>query len=165
AVARLSEQRDSGSLPILGLPARRDDLPRAREVCEMLTEGCDAVAILGTGGSSLGGQTLYALVDRGFGPAAGRPRLLFLDNVDPETFDPLLEAVPPDRLGVVAISKSGGTAETLCQTLILLDHLKRHLDESRLASRVAVITEPKDSPMRALAERYRLPCLDHDPGV
>lgn len=165
SVARLSEQRDSGALPILGLPGRRDDLGAAREAAEMLCQGCDLVAILGTGGSSLGGQTLNALVDRGFGPPAGRPRLLFLDNIDPETFDPLLEAVPPERLGVVAISKSGGTAETLCQTLILVEHLKRHLDESRLGGRMVVVTEPKDSPLKALAERYRLPCLDHDPGV
>ncbi|MEX2630083.1 MAG: glucose-6-phosphate isomerase [Tistlia sp.] len=165
AVARLARQRDSGELPILGLPARRDDLPRAREVAEMLSESCEVVAVLGTGGSSLGGQTLNALVDRGFGPPAGRPRLLFLDNIDPETFDPLLEAVAPERLGVVAISKSGGTAETLSQTLILLEHLKERLDESRLSAHLAVVTEPKDSPLKALAERYRLPCLDHDPGV
>lgn len=165
AVARLGQQRRDGSLPILSLPARRDDLPRAREAAGMLSESCDVVAILGTGGSSLGGQTLNALVDRGFGPPEGRPRLVFLDNIDPETFDPLLEAVEPQRLGFVAISKSGGTAETLSQTLVLLDHLRGQLDESRLAGHVVVVTEPKESPLRALAERYRLPCLDHDPGV
>ncbi len=165
AVARLAVQRDDGSLPLLQVPDRGDDLGAVRDVAGTLMETCSHIVVLGTGGSSLGGQTLNALVDRGFGPPAGRPQLIFLDNIDPDSFSALFTSVDLARLGVIAISKSGGTAETLCQFAILLHALRREVDESRLAARVAVITEPKDSPLKALAERFRLPTLDHDPGV
>lgn len=165
AVARLEQQRQDGSLALLQVPDQTDDLPALRDVAATLMETCSHVVVLGTGGSSLGGQTLNALVDRGFGPPAGRPQLIFLDNVDPDSFSALFTSVDLSRLGVIAISKSGGTAETLCQFAILLHALLREVDESRLAARVAVVTEPKDSPLKALAERFRLPVLDHDTGV
>ncbi|WP_421707734.1 glucose-6-phosphate isomerase [Algihabitans sp.] len=165
AVARLAQQRQDGSLALLQVPDQTDDLPALRDVATTLMETCSHVVVLGTGGSSLGGQTLNALVDRGFGPPAGRPQLIFLDNVDPDSFSALFTSVDLSRLGVIAISKSGGTAETLCQFAILLHALLREVDESRLAARVAVVTEPKDSPLKALAERFRLPVLDHDTGV
>jgi len=162
---RLAKARADGSLPILQLPDRRDDLEAARDLVASLSENCSEIVILGTGGSSLGGQTINALADQGFGPPKGRPKLHFFDNVDPHTFDIFLERTDRSRLGVVAISKSGTTAETLCQTAILLDALRETVDEARLAGHVAVITEPKASPLKALAERFRLPCLDHDPKV
>jgi glucose-6-phosphate isomerase len=165
AVAKLAQRRDDGSLRLLQVPDQTDDLAAVRDVAGTLMEACTHVVVLGTGGSSLGGQTLYSLVDRGFGPAAGRPQLIFLDNVDPDTFSALFTSLDLSRLGVIAISKSGGTAETLCQFAILLHALLREVDESRLAARVAVITEPKDSPLKALAERFGLPTLDHDTGV
>lgn len=165
AVAKLAQQRDDGSLRLLQVPEQSDDLSAVRDVAGTLMEACTHVVVLGTGGSSLGGQTLYALVDRGFGPASGRPELIFLDNVDPDTFSALFTSIDLSRLGVVAISKSGFTAETLCQFAILLHALLREVDESRLAARVAVITEPKDSPLKALADRFNLPRLDHDTGV
>ena len=165
AVARLAQQRQDGSLALLQVPDQTDDLPALRDVAATLMETCSHVVVLGTGGSSLGGQTLNALVDRGFGPPAGRPQLIFLDNVDPDSFSALFTSVDLSRLGVIAISKSGGTAETLCQFAILLHALLREVDESRLAACVAVVTEPKDSPLKALAERFRLPVLDHDTGV
>ncbi|WP_375593952.1 glucose-6-phosphate isomerase [Algihabitans albus] len=165
AVAGLAQQRDDGSLPLLQVPDQSDDLGPLRDVAGTLMETCSHVVVLGTGGSSLGGQTLNALVDRGFGPPAGRPQLIFLDNVDPDSFSALFTSVDLSRLGVIAISKSGGTAETLCQFAILLHALLREIDEARLAARVAVITEPKESPLKTLAERFRLPTLDHDTGV
>ncbi|WP_119167541.1 glucose-6-phosphate isomerase [Algihabitans albus] len=165
AVAQLAQQRQDGSLPLLQVPDQSDDLGPLRDVAATLMETCSHVAVLGTGGSSLGGQTLNALVDRGFGPPAGRPKLIFLDNVDPDSFSALFTSVDLSRLGVIAISKSGGTAETLCQFAILLHALLREVDESRLAARVAVITEPRESSLKALAERFRLPVLDHNTGV
>ncbi|WP_022726695.1 glucose-6-phosphate isomerase [Fodinicurvata sediminis] len=166
ATRRLAQQRRDGTGPeFLQLPDRTEDLARAGEVAEALAANCDDVLILGTGGSSLGGQTLYALADSGYGNRLGGPNLHFLDNVDPDSFDDFLAAVDLSRLGVVAISKSGGTAETLCQTLQLLEALLSEVDESRLSRQVAVITEPKDSPLKTLAARYHLPCLDHDEGV
>lgn len=156
-------QEGEGHPEFLLLPDRRADLEPARDLAAALGERCDDVLILGTGGSSLGGQTLYALADEPIGPP--HPRLHFVDNVDPFGFERLLDRLDLARTGVVAVSKSGGTAETLCQFAVILEAMIEAVDESRLAGQVAVITEPKDSPLAAMAERWRLPRLDHDLGV
>lgn len=165
ALDRLAEVRKAGQgdPEFLLLPERRADLEPARDLAAALSERCDDVLILGTGGSSLGGQTLYALADAPLAPA--HPRLHFVDNVDPFGFERLLDRLDMERTGVVAISKSGSTAETLCQFAVILEAMLQAVDESRLAGQAAIITEPKESPLAALAERWRLPRLDHNLGV
>ena len=142
----------ASDLPLLRLPARRDDLP-AIEAAAARLRGLDDVVLLGTGGSSLGGQTLYALAD-----PAKKPRLHFHDNVDPHTFDRLLASLDPARAGVIAISKSGTTAETLAQLFILLKW-------AGSGSRFVAVTEPKDSTLTQLARAHGMTLLDHDPGI
>ncbi len=162
---RLCQLVESGSLPFLSVATGVDDLAPLRPLADDWRGRFRDVVVLGTGGSSLGGQTLYALCDRGFGPAGGGPRLHFLDNVDPHTLAALLSAVDLRRTGVIAISKSGGTAETLAQALVLLPALAAAVGRDNLPAHVVTITEPKPSPLKALAERYGLTCFDHDPGI
>ena len=165
ALVRLAEQQADGSLPLLRLPGRRDDLEVLRPVAADLHSRLDVVAVLGTGGSSLGGQTLCALTDLGFGPRAGTPKLVFLDNVDPDAFNELLGSVRLNRLGLLVISKSGGTAETLTQFLSLVPRMVEAVGIDGLRQHVVVITEPGANPLRTLAKTWDLPVLDHDPGV
>jgi glucose-6-phosphate isomerase len=77
----------------------------------------------------------------------------------------LLAALDLKRSGVIAISKSGGTAETLAQILVLLPELEAAVGRDSLPDHLATITEPRPSPLKALAERYGLPCFDHDPAI
>ena len=167
---RLCQLVQSGRLPCLTAAARETDgLAPLVALAADWRARLDDVVVLGMGGSSLGGQTLYALSDRGFGPQGGPqgggPRLHFLDNVDPDTMAGLLGALDLKRSGLIAISKSGGTAETLAQVLALLPELEAAVGGDGLPGHMAVITEPRPSPLKAIAERYGLPCFDHDPGI
>jgi len=162
---RLCQLYGSGSLTALSAVDGVDDLGPARALATDWRGRLDHVLVLGTGGSSLGGQTLVALADRGFGPAGGGPRLVFLDNVDPDTMAAVLGALDLARTGVLAISKSGGTAETLAQALVLLPALERAVGWARMAAHAAVITEPGESPLARMAGAYGLPRLDHHPGI
>ncbi|MFQ6018521.1 MAG: glucose-6-phosphate isomerase, partial [Kiloniellaceae bacterium] len=156
---------ETGRLPFLSLAGRMDDLEAARALAVDWRARFDDVIVLGTGGSSLGAQALYALADRGFGPGGGGPRLHFLDNVDPDTCAALLAALDFKGSGVIAVSKSGATAETLAQALVLLPALERAVGRRAMAGRVAVVTEAAASPLKAIAGHYDLPCLDHDPDI
>jgi glucose-6-phosphate isomerase len=162
---RLRAAQADGTLPLLRLPGRRDDLAALERLADGWRGRLDTVVILGTGGSSLGGQALYALADYGFGPAAGTPRLVFMDNIDPDGFAALGAAIDPAKTGVIVISKSGGTAETLTQAMTLLPALAVTLGDAAMARHALAITEPGDNPLRRLAARWDLPVLDHDPGV
>ncbi len=149
-----------GGLPLLALPGRADDLEACRSVAAAYRARFAEVVVLGTGGSSLGGQAVTALAARDGGPC-----LHFLDNVDPRTFEALLAGLDLEATGVLAISKSGATAETLAQLLALLPALEGAVGRAGLAERVTVISDPIPSPLRRLADRLGLPCLDHEPGV
>lgn len=164
-LARLAAADADGSLAFLAAPRRSDDLAACGEVSRSFRDHCAEVLVLGTGGSSLGGQSLAALADRGPGPAAGGPRLRFLDNVDPDSVEALLDRLDFARTGVLAISKSGGTAETLAQLLVLLPPLEAALGRGGVAKRLAVITEPGGGALGALADAYGCARLPHDPGL
>ncbi len=165
ALERLRAAHRDGGLPMLRLPGMREDLDALSGPAARLRAAFDDVVVLGTGGSSLGGRTLCALADGGFGPLPGAPRLRFMENVDPESFRALFAAVDPARTGFVVVSKSGGTAETLTQFLICFDVMRARLGAAAAGERFVAITEPADNPLRRLAARRGIETLDHDPGV
>ena len=165
SIEKLRQWQKDGTLPLLRLPARSDDLSEMQKVAADFRKRFANVVVLGTGGSSLGGQTLVALNDRGFGPQQGAPKLWFMDNVDPDTFGELFERLEPESTGFIAISKSGGTAETLTQLLIVLDWYEAHYGGESASEHVLAITEPKNNVLRRLADRHGIKTLEHDPKV
>ena len=136
-----------------------------------LADGATDIVILGTGGSSLGGQTLAQLAGhRGAGRRRLRapPRLHFMDNLDADTFGTLLAKLPHATTRFVAISKSGGTAETLMQTIAALSAVKAEGLETRIPDIFLGLTEPaktgKRNGLRDLLGKFHVPMLDHEPA-
>ncbi len=154
-----------GTQPLLNLPDRVDDLAEMETEAARFRENFTDVVILGTGGSSLGGQSLYALSDSGFGPRTGGPKLHFIDNVDPDTFELLLSQLNLKKTGFIVISKSGATAETVAQFIVCLEALMAMRGRHKAPHHALVITEPGNNPLRSLANRLNLPVLDHDPDI
>ncbi len=164
ALDKIRHWHDSGELPLLKLPARRDDLAALKSHADRFAK-FEHVVVMGSGGSSLSGKTLVALKDQGFGPPKGRPKLWFMDNVDPATFAALIERLPLGRTGFIPISKSGGTPETIAAFLTLMAALEAKAGRAALASNVLVITEATDNPLRRLATAQGCTILEHDPKV
>jgi len=130
------------------------------------------VVILGTGGSSLGGQALTALAHAPLAHAplahaplahaplahnTATPTLHFIDNIDSTTFQGILSHLNPATTGVLTISKSGNTAETLMQTLTLIQTWKTFQPSTQMR----IITENKSNAMRDVAATYTISCIDH----
>jgi glucose-6-phosphate isomerase len=160
ALDKIRRWREDGTLPLLKLPARRDDLGALRPHAERFAK-FEHVVVMGSGGSSLSGKTLVALKDQGFGPAKGRPKVHFMDNVDPATFEAMTSRLPLDRTGFLPISKSGGTPETLTAFVTVLGALGAKAGKDN----VIAITEAADNPLRRLATGLGCPILEHDPKV
>ena len=160
------------SLPLLRLPETRGDLENIRDTARRLADRSTDIVILGTGGSSLGGQTLAQLAGyavAGIGSLGVPPRLHFIDNLDPDSFAKLLARLPHATARFVAISKSGGTAETLMQTIAVLSALTDAGLQTRIPDIFLGITEPticgKANGLRDLLGKFRVPMLDHELGV
>ncbi|HEY4136037.1 MAG TPA: glucose-6-phosphate isomerase [Alphaproteobacteria bacterium] len=166
------DPRATGSLPLLAVPSARSDLIALRDVVARFRDSFDDVLVFGTGGSSLGGQTLCALAHWPVGlprkPGSG-PRVHFFDNIDPVTFGKLHAGVDLGRTGVIVVSKSGSTAETAIQFFTLADDFIERFGKASLAKHMVVITEPavdgKANPLRRAAGRFGIPVFEHDPGV
>jgi glucose-6-phosphate isomerase len=172
ALGDLRVRHADGGLPLLRLPETHDDLAPTREAARRLAKDAIDIVFLGTGGSSLGGQTLAQLAGYavpGVGSLRAPPRMHFMDNLDPETYDALLGKLPHTSTRYVAISKSGGTAETLMQTIAALSAVKAAGLATRIPDIFLGLTEPakagKSNGLRDLLAKHRVPILDHHPGV
>lgn len=172
ALAWLKARHADGALPLLQLPDRKDDLAEITAAAGRLKAGASDIVFLGTGGSSLGGQTLAQLAGYGvpgLGVLRSGPRLHVLDNLDPETFGGVLAQLPLTTTHFVAISKSGGTAETLMQTAAAIAAVKQAGLEARIGENFLGLTEPavpgKRNGLRDLLAAHGVPMLAHDPNV
>lgn len=168
----LREAHKTGALPLLSLPARTDDLAGIAEAAEWLSDGATDVVVLGTGGSSLGGQTLAQVAGWRLpvtGDLGASPRLHFLDNLDPLGLSAALHALPLETTRFLAVSKSGGTGETLMQAMAVVSAFEERGLTERIAAHVLGLSEPLVSgrlnKLRKLLEPYGVRFLDHDPGI
>ena len=146
-----------GSLELLGVPARTDDLKAAAKLASGI-KGMKTVAVLGIGGSSLGGQALTAL------RKVTTPYVEFHDNPDPFSWTAALKRFDLKKTHFIAISKSGGTAETLMQVLTAAEALEKAGVKS-LKKHFSIITEPHKSALADFADSIGAARLDHPTGV
>jgi len=165
AVALLLKHKKNNALPILNIGERKDDLALIESAAKRIGDRCDTLVVLGMGGSGRGGNTLTALARNPYTAVAGKTKIYFVENIDPHTFDQLLSSVSLKTTMFLAISKSGGTAETLAQVLVLLKEVESNLGRNSIPDHFTFITEPHDNAMRRLGEEYNIPMLEHDPNI
>ena len=172
ALDQIRARHADSTLPLLRLPETRADLETIKDTARQLADRATDIVILGTGGSSLGGQTLAQLTGfavPGVGVLGAPPQLHFIDNLDPDSFETLLARLPHATTRFVAISKSGGTAETLMQTIAALSALREAGLQTRIPDIFLGISEPsrsgKVNGLRDLLGKFGVPMLDHDTGV
>ncbi len=125
------------------------------------------VLLLGIGGSALGPFALDAAVNgpRPFRKKRVAAELIVLDNVDPLILGRALEQLNPRQTLVLVITKSGSTAETMSQFLIVYDWLRKKLGRKRAAARVAAVTDPKKGDLLEIAGQEGFERFDIAPNV
>jgi glucose-6-phosphate isomerase len=164
--AKLRESGEVGFADVVRDASLRD---QATSYAQNAAGKFDDVIVLGIGGSALGPIALRtALRPSGWNlldsaRRGGMPRLHVLDNVDPETIDVLLDRLSLDRSLFIVTSKSGGTAETMSQFLIVNGRLGDAGLEAR--EHFVFVTDPKQGALRPLASREGIPALDIPPSV
>jgi len=171
ALERLRKAHADNALPLLRLPAKTADLDEITHAAARLRADASDIVLLGTGGSSLGGQTLAQLAGiavRGVEAFLPPPRLHFMDNLDAATYGALLQKLPLATTRFVAISKSGGTGETLMQTAAAISAVRQAGLEARIGELFLGVSEPaKAGKANGLRELLgaSVAVLEHDPGI
>jgi glucose-6-phosphate isomerase len=171
---RLREGHATDALPLLRVPEWRDDIIAARAALAALTKNAKTLVFFGTGGSSLGGQTLAQLGgwgipgDDGNGGQRDRPRTRFYDNLDARTLERALGSLDLAKTRFVVNSKSGNTPETLIQTIAAIEAVRAAGLGKRIPELFLGLTEPRSNAtngLRDLCESLSIPTLPHDPTI
>ncbi|MHC4229598.1 MAG: glucose-6-phosphate isomerase, partial [Planctomycetota bacterium] len=166
-IARLNKERKAGKTPYRDLPYRTEMAGRVKKLVAEVKDGCEILVVLGIGGSALGNiavQTalnpyMYNL-DRS--QRAG-PQMFVFDNVDPAQFVSFLNWVSDklDKTIFNVISKSGRTAETASQLMII----RELLGPDRFHKQVVATTDTEKGTLRAIADDADLQTLEVPDGV
>ncbi|WP_435319523.1 glucose-6-phosphate isomerase [Haloarchaeobius sp. TZWSO28] len=115
----------------------------------------EAVLNVGIGGSALGAATIADALDSDVDA-------YFLDNVDPEHVSALLADLPLEKTTVNVVSRSGTTAETLANFLVVQDAMESAgVDWTDRT----FVTTGESGPLRTLSDRHDLPSLPVPDGV
>ena len=151
---RIARGREEGAFGYAALDLPRTTDPDAIAETVSPLRGAEHVLVVGIGGSALGAATIAG--------ALGDPRIHTLDNVDPAHVSRVLDALPLDDTVVNVVSRSGTTAETLANFLVVR--------EAYGASGVdwtdrTVVTTGESGPLRELADAHGLPALRVPDGV
>jgi len=173
-VRAVEAERAHGEHRYRDLPYDCDMLDTLEEHRERYSGKCETLVVCGIGGSALGNIALqtalnpftYNLLPP---ETRGGPQLFVMDNIDPMQFGALLDLLA-DRLDSTlfnVISKSGETAETAAQFLIVRDLLRQRLGPEGPKRHILVTTDKTKGTMRQIvnAEGYdSLPVPDEVGG-
>ncbi len=164
AALRAVQARRTEDLRWLDLPhqadVQQDVLDYASSMQPLFASGqLKNVVVLGIGGSALGNRALHAALSSPFHdiePPEGLPRLFVLDNVDPDLVGEFLDTVDVSKCLFNVISKSGSTAETMSQFLLLRQKLIDAVGEEAHARHIVVTTDAEKGVLRPIvnAEGY-----------
>jgi len=163
--AGFGRRQKTGDLGFLDLPGHAALHRQSTDFASRMRGQFDDVVVLGIGGSALGPIALRtALLEPQWNTLSssergGRPRLHVLDNVDPRTIAALLGRLAPARSLFIVISKSGGTAETMAQYLVIRGRLDAALgDDAR--RHFVFVTDPQRGALRSIARSQGIAALD-----
>ena len=129
-----------------------------KEFASMVEGRFDNVLVLGIGGSALGGIAVTEALLKPYWnlltteQRKGLPRIFFLDNIDPDSINGLLAILDLKKTLVNVITKSGSTAETMSQFMILRDLMQKELGDDYRKNIVAT-TDKKMGVLRQLADQ------------
>jgi glucose-6-phosphate isomerase len=168
--ADVESRRDGGDLGFYQLPYAGEVVDAIEQFAEGPGQAFSNLVVLGIGGSALGTVALRtALLDPFWNELddEGRefyPRLYVVDNPDPATFSALLRRVDVRKTLFNVVSKSGGTAETMSQLLIVREKLEEAIGEG-YRRHLLFTTDPEAGVLRKLAREEDIAALSVPPNV
>lgn len=159
-IASLNQRKDKPGqwLQWMNLGYNEETIWYVKEYASMVKDRFENILVLGIGGSALGGIALTEALLKPYWnllsdeQREGLPRIFFLDNIDPDTMDALFNILDLKKTLVNVITKSGSTAETMSQFMIVKDRLEKELGDNYRYNVVAT-TDKRTGILRQIAEQ------------
>lgn len=170
-IEQLNQHRKAGKVRYRDLPYNEQYPKQVREIASQVINECENFVVLGIGGSALGNIALQTALNPYLYnlDAAQRkgPRLFVFDNVDPMQLASFLDWVGDklDKTIFNVISKSGRTAETAAQFLIIREMLLKKLGPAGYKKQIIATTDPKEGTLRKIVNEAGFRTLEVPDGV
>jgi glucose-6-phosphate isomerase len=131
---------------------------------EIRASGATDFVHVGIGGSALGPMAVQSALHHPYYnalPAEGRrgPRIHFAENTDPNTLSAILNVADPTSTWVNVVTKSGSTAETMANFLVVRGWLVDALGAFGYQGRTVATTDPEEGFLKEIADRDDLRVL------
>jgi len=172
-ITSIQERKDTPGqwLQWMNLAYTEETIWYAKEFASLVENRFDNVLILGIGGSALGGLAVTEALLKPYWNLLSKeqrnnyPRIFFIDNIDPDSINGLLEILDLKKTLVNVITKSGSTAETMSQYMILKDLLEKELGDD-YRKNIVVTTDKNVGILRQLADQegYKSFVIPNDVG-
>ena len=142
-----------------------------KEFASMIRNRFDTILVLGIGGSALGGLAVTEALLKPYWNLLSKeqrnnfPKIFFLDNIDPDSINGLLEVLDLKKTLVNVITKSGDTAETMSQFMVLRDLMEKELGDD-YRKHIVATTDKKMGVLNHIAnqEGYKIFYVPDDIG-
>lgn len=141
------------------LPYNEDYPAVVKALAGEIKGACENFVVLGIGGSALGNIALQTalnpyMYNMDAGQRNGCPRFFVFDNVDPVQLSSFLDWVGDKLENTIfnVISKSGQTAETASQYLVIRELLEKRLGAEKAKDRIIATTDANEGTMRKIAD-------------
>ncbi len=140
----------------------------ARVAQEIRGSGATDFIHVGIGGSALGPMALHRALNHPYYnqlPDRRGPRIHFAENTDPNSLGAILDVADPDGTWVNVVTKSGSTAETMANFLVIRGFLVDAVGAFGYQERTVATTDPEEGFLREIADREDLKVLPIPPDV
>ncbi len=172
-IADLNKRKDKPGqwLQWMNLGYSEETIWYVKEFASMVEGRFENILVLGIGGSALGGLAVTEALLKPYWNLLTKeernnlPRIFFLDNIDPDSINGLLGILDLKKTLVNVITKSGSTAETMSQYMILKNLLEQELGDD-YRKNIVVTTDKNVGILKQLADQegYKTFIIPDDVG-
>ncbi|MBI5180197.1 MAG: glucose-6-phosphate isomerase [Nitrospirae bacterium] len=152
----LKSKRKDGLLPFFDLPYQ--DITEIINAADDVKKEFDNFVLIGIGGSSLGPKALHKALNPPYynelpkEKRKGCPKIYFLENVDPDSLNAVLDAIDLKKTVFNVITKSGSTSETMANFLLVRERLVEAVGKEKAKRHIIATTDSKKGSLRRLVE-------------
>ena len=147
------------SYGFMRLPREGEAAAACRELArEIRNSGATDFVHAGIGGSALGPMAVQRALNHPYynllpAETRGGPRIHFAENTDPNSLGAILDVADQENTWVNVVTKSGTTAETMTNFLVVRGALIEALGESGYGGRTVFTTDPEDGYLNQISAR------------
>jgi len=154
----LKARRQSGELDFMTLPYHHAYLEDVQRLAAELKNEFEIFVVIGIGGSALGNIAVQTALNPPFynelSPEQrnGGLKIYVPDNVDPCLMRGLLNVIDIKKTVFNIITKSGSTAETLANFLVVRQAIIDSVGENNYKNHIVITTDPQKGVLRKIAD-------------